>query len=301
MANAESALKPLSLEELMEAGVHFGHKTSRWNPRMKRFLWGKRNGIHIIDLTQTIRLLEKSAKYLKDQASRGKKIVFVGTKKQASGIIAEEADRVGAYYINRRWLGGTLTNFDIIRTRIKRLCDLQDMRDNGHFERLPKKEVAMLNRQLDKLEKSLGGLRNMRGMPDVLVVVDVAREKIAVEEAQKAGIPVVGLVDSNCDPSDLNYVIPGNDDALRSIRFVMGYLGDAIEAGKKEREQSLSGAAVLKDEMAKGKQEKTTRGVQKLTDDTPVEEDTTEAEAPENEAKAEEKEMVAAGAADSKE
>lgn len=293
MATAETdtatnnALAPLTLEALMEAGVHFGHKTSRWNPRMKRFLWGKRNGIHIIDLTQTIRLLEKSANYLKDAASRGKKIVFVGTKKQASNIIAEEADRVGAYYINRRWLGGTLTNFDIIRTRIKRLVELQDMRDNGHFERFPKKEVAMMNRQLDKLEKSLGGLRDMRGMPDVLVVVDVAREKIAIEEAQKAGIPVVCLVDSNCDPTDINYVIPGNDDALRSIRFVVGYLADAIAAGKKEREQSLSGAAVLKEEMAKGAKEKPTRGVQKLTEDAPAAEEASEAK---------DGELVAAGA-----
>lgn len=246
-----SANASLTLEQLMEAGVHFGHKTSRWNPRMKKYIWGKRNGIHIIDLTQTIQLMEKSYEFLKDAAARGKKIVFVGTKKQAAPIIQEEAERVGAFFINRRWLGGTLTNFDIIRTRINRLRELEEMMENGHMDRLPKKEVAVLNRQHEKLDRSLGGLKNMRGIPDVLVVVDVDRESLAVEEARKAGIPMVCLVDSNCDPNNITQVIPGNDDAIRSIRFVVNYLANAVEEGKSEREKKLSGAAVLKEEMAK--------------------------------------------------
>lgn len=230
-----------TLEELMEAGVHFGHKTNRWNPKMKPYIWGKRNGIYIIDLTQTTQLLENAYSAVKDAAARGKKIVFVGTKKQAVDIVAEEAVRAGAYYINRRWLGGTLTNFDIIRTRINKLRELEDMRDNGHFDRLPKKEVAVLNRQLAKLEKALGGMKEMRGMPDMLFVVDLARESNAVDEAAKAGIPVVSLVDTNCDPKKATYVIPGNDDAIRSVRLVTKLMADAILEGKAEREQRIAG------------------------------------------------------------
>lgn len=232
-----------TLEELMEAGVHFGHKTNRWNPKMKPYIWGKRNGIYIIDLTQTTQLLENAFSAVKDAAARGKKIVFVGTKKQAIDIVAEEATRAGAYYINRRWLGGTLTNFDIIRTRINKMRELEEMRDNGHFERLPKKEVAVLNRQLAKLEKALGGLKEMRGMPDMLFVVDPAREANAVEEANKAGIPVVSLVDTNCDPKKATYVIPGNDDAIRSVRMITKLMADAILEGKAEREQRIAGKA----------------------------------------------------------
>lgn len=229
-----------SLEELMEAGVHFGHQTNRWNPKMKPYIWGERNGIYIIDLTQTTQMLEDACEFLKHAASRGKKIVFVGTKKQAAEIVAEEAKRCGAFFINRRWLGGTLTNFEIIRTRINKLRELEEMRDNGHFERLPKKEVAMLTRQLTKLERSLGGIKEMRGMPDVLFVVDQRRESIAVQEAQKTGIPLVCIVDTNCDPNLATYAIPGNDDAIRAIRLIIGKVSEAIIEGRQERENYLA-------------------------------------------------------------
>ncbi|MBK8190885.1 MAG: 30S ribosomal protein S2 [Vampirovibrionales bacterium] len=229
-----------SLEELMEAGVHFGHQTNRWNPKMKPYIWGERNGIYIIDLTQTTHMLDAAYEFLKTAASKGKKIVFVGTKKQATDIVEEEARRAGVFYINRRWLGGTLTNFEIIRTRINKLRELEEMRDNGHFERLPKKEVSMLMRQLAKLEKTLGGVKDMRGMPDILFIVDQRRESLAVEEAQKIGIPIVSIVDTNCDPSSATYAIPGNDDAIRAIRLITGRLADAILEGRQERERHLA-------------------------------------------------------------
>jgi len=242
-----------SLETLMEAGVHFGHKTSRWNPKMRRFIWGKRNGIHILDLTQTTVLLDKALAFLSDSAAKGKKIVFVGTKKQASPIIAEAAEQSGSYFINRRWLGGLLTNFETIRTRIARLRDLEDMEHNGIFDRLHKKEVSTLNKEKAKLEKSLGGIKTMRGLPDVLIVVDVVRESLAVEEAIKAGIPVVALVDSNCDPTGITYPIPANDDAIRSIKLLIGLMSDAIVSGRQQREKKVGGASISTEEMAKPK------------------------------------------------
>ncbi|MDX2085604.1 MAG: 30S ribosomal protein S2 [Candidatus Melainabacteria bacterium] len=230
----------LSLEELMEAGVHFGHQTKRWNPKMKQFIWGERNGIYIIDLTKTTRLLDSAYEFLRQSSAQNKKIVFVGTKKQAAEIIQEEAARCGAYYITKRWLGGTLTNFDTIRTRINRLRELEDMRDNGLFERLPKKEVAVLTRQLQKLTRSLGGVKEMRGMPDIIYVVDQRRELIAVQEARKANVPIVGLVDTNCDPTLMDYMIPGNDDAIKAIRLITSKMADAIIEGRQEREKAIS-------------------------------------------------------------
>lgn len=232
-----------SLQELLEAGVHFGHQSHRWNPKMKPYIWGERNGIYIIDLTKTSQLLDNAYEFMKQAAARGKKIVFVGTKKQAAGIVREQAQRCGAYFINRRWLGGTLTNFETIRTRINKLRELEEMRNSGHFDRLGKKEVAVLTRQLNKLEKSLGGVKEMRGMPDIIFVVDQRREEIAVEEANKMGIPVVGIVDTNCDPQKINYVIPGNDDATRSIRLIAGKMADAILEGTALREGNKAGKA----------------------------------------------------------
>lgn len=229
-----------SLEELLEAGVHFGHQTKRWNPKMKRYIWGERNGIYILDLTKTTLLLDEAFNFVKQAASQSKKIVFVGTKKQAAPIVEEEAKRCGAYFINKRWLGGTLTNFETIRTRINKLRELEDMRDNGIFDRLPKKEVAVLSRQLAKLERSLGGIKEMRGMPDILFVVDQRRELIAVQEANKAGIPIVGIADTNCDPDIMDYVIPGNDDAIRAIKLITSKMADAVLEGKDSRQQLLS-------------------------------------------------------------
>ncbi len=245
-----------SLEELMEAGVHFGHQTNRWNPQMKPYIWGERNGIYIIDLTQTTQLLDKAFDYVKDASSKGKKIVFVGTKQQASDIVKEEAERANAFYINRRWLGGTLTNFEIIRTRIKRLIELEDMRDNGHFDRLPKKEVAVLTRQLGKLDRSLGGIKTMRGMPDILFVVDQKHETIAIKEAQKAGVPIISIADTNCDPKQATIPIPGNDDAIRAIRLLTSKMADAILEGQAEREARITAMAAKNAEAAKKAAEK---------------------------------------------
>lgn len=228
-----------SLEELLEAGVHFGHQTKRWNPKMKNYIWGERNGIYIIDLTQTVLMLEEAYNVAKDFAARGKKIVFVGTKRQAVDIVREEAERCGAYYINRRWLGGTLTNFETIRTRIAKLRELEEMQNNGYFNRLAKKEVAMLTRQLDKLQRALGGIKEMRGMPDLLFVIDQKRELNAIAEANKTGIPVIGVVDTNSDPQNIDFVIPGNDDAIRSIRLLTRTIADAIMEGKAARDQKL--------------------------------------------------------------
>jgi small subunit ribosomal protein S2 len=229
-----------SLQELLEAGVHFGHQTKRWNPKMKPFIWGERNGIYIIDLTKTTQLLDDAYNFVKHMAAQGKKIVFVGTKKQAVDIIAEEATRCGAFYINKRWLGGTLTNFDTIRTRINRLRELEEMMTNGHFALLQKKEVAVLTREFEKLNRTLGGVKDMRGMPDMIFVVDQKREEIAVEEANKAKVPVVAIVDTNCDPQGVDYVIPGNDDAIRAIKLITVKIADAIIEGRESRKKQMA-------------------------------------------------------------
>lgn len=225
-----------SMIELLEAGVHFGHQTQRWNPKMKKFIYGERNGIYIFDLQKTTKMLDEAYEVVRDYAAKGKNIVFVGTKKQASEIVEQEANRCGAFFINKRWLGGTLTNFETIKSRINKLKEIEELRDNGHFERLPKKEVAVLTRQLEKLSKSLGGIKNMKGMPDLLFIIDQKRELIAIQEANKLNIPIVALVDTNCDPDPVDYVIPGNDDAIRSIKLVAGKISEAIIEGKSRRE-----------------------------------------------------------------
>jgi small subunit ribosomal protein S2 len=227
-----ATLAAATMRQLLEAGVHFGHQTRRWNPKMRPYIYGERNGIYIIDLEQTQRALDKACEYMRKAASDRKNIVFVGTKKQAAEIIEEEAKRCGVHYVSRRWLGGMLTNFETIRLRINRLKELEEMRDTGEFYRRPKKEVAVLNRELSKLEKSLGGLKAMRGKPDILFVIDQKREEIAVLEAQKMGVTIVGIIDTNCDPDGINYVIPGNDDSIRSIKLITAALADAILEGK---------------------------------------------------------------------
>lgn len=230
-----------SMRELLEAGVHFGHQTRRWNPKMKKYIYGARNGIYIIDLMKTTKLLDSAFEIVKEYASKGKNVVFVGTKKQATDLIAQEAKRCGAYYVNRRWLGGTLTNFETIRTRVNKLREIEEMKENGHFDRLPKKEVASMQRQLTRLSKSLGGIKEMRGMPDLLFIIDQKREMLAVREAQKIGIPIVAIVDTNCCPEGIDYVIPANDDAIRSLRLITSKIADAVLEGKALRE---SGATI---------------------------------------------------------
>jgi small subunit ribosomal protein S2 len=238
-------LSVATMRQLLEAGVHFGHQTRRWNPKMRPFIYGERNGIYIIDLEQTQRALDKACEYIRKAASERKNIVFVGTKKQAAEIVEEEAKRCGAHFVNRRWLGGMLTNFETIRLRINRLKELEEMRDTGEFYRRPKKEVAVLNRELTKLEKSLGGLKSMRGKPDILFIIDQKREEIAVAEAQKIGITLMGIIDTNCDPDGIHYVIPGNDDSIRSIKLILGAMADAILEGK----QNQAGAQVEEENM----------------------------------------------------
>ncbi|MCQ2958489.1 MAG: 30S ribosomal protein S2 [Candidatus Gastranaerophilales bacterium] len=224
------------LLELLEAGAHFGHHTQRWNPKMKKYIFGERNGIYIINLEQTTEMLEKACEAVKLLASKGKNVVFVGTKKQAVDIVKEEAEKAGCYYINRRWLGGTLTNFETIRARINKLRELEDLKENGYFEKLPKKEAANLTKQLVKLQSTLGGVKEMRGMPDMLFVIGQNKEIIAIQEANKLNIPVVCIVDTNSDPDNIDYVIPANDDAIRSIKLITSKIADAVIEGKKLKE-----------------------------------------------------------------
>jgi small subunit ribosomal protein S2 len=225
-------LSATSMRQLLEAGVHFGHQTRRWNPKMRPYIYGERNGIYIIDLEQTSRALERAYEFIRKAASEKKNIVFVGTKKQATEIVEDEAKRCGAFYVNRRWLGGMLTNFETIRLRINRLKELDEMKSTGDFYRRPKKELTVLNRELYKLERSLGGIKGMRGRPDVLFIVDQKRELIAVSEAKKMDISVVGIIDTNCDPDGIDFVIPGNDDSIRSIKLIVGKIADAVLEGK---------------------------------------------------------------------
>ncbi len=222
----------VSLAQLLESGVHFGHQTRRWNPKMSPYIFTERNGVHIIDLVQTAQLMEEAYDYMRSASERGEKVLFVGTKRQAAGIIAQEATRCGAYYVNQRWLGGMLTNWTTIKTRADRLKELERMEDTGAMDRRPKKEASMLRRELSKLQKYLGGIKNMRKIPDIVVIVDQRREYNAVQECQKLDIPIVSLLDTNCDPDFTDIPIPGNDDAIRSIKLIVGKLADAIYEGR---------------------------------------------------------------------
>ena len=225
-----------SLIELLEAGVHFGHQTQHWNPKMKPYIYGARNGIYILDLRKTTELLDAAYDAVREYAAKGRNVLFVGTKKQAAEVVAEEANRAGAYYINRRWLGGMLTNFETIRGRVNKLREMEEFIASGHIEKLPKKEIAKLNRELGKLSKTLGGIKEMRGLPDLIFIVDQKKEDIAIQEANKLNIPVICLADTNADPDGINYIIPGNDDAIRSIKLITSKLADAILEGKQLRE-----------------------------------------------------------------
>jgi len=221
----------VSMKQLLEAGVHFGHQTRRWNPKMAPYIFTERNGIYIIDLQKTVRKLEEAYMFVRDLSAEGKEVLFVGTKKQAQDSIREEAVRAGAHFVNARWLGGMLTNFRTIRGRIARLNQLKAMESDGTFDLLPKKEVVKLNHEIEKLEKFLGGIKEMKALPGALFIVDPRKEKIAVAEAKKLGIPVVAIVDTNCDPDDVDYVIPGNDDAIRAVKLIASCMADAIIEG----------------------------------------------------------------------
>ena len=221
----------ISMKQLLEAGVHFGHQTRRWNPKMAPYIFTERNGIYIIDLQKTVKKIEEAYAFMKEVGESGKPILFVGTKKQAQNAIADEAKRCGHYFVNQRWLGGMLTNYRTISKRIKRLAEIEGMEEDGIFEKLSKKEVTKLRQEHEKLERFLGGIRDMKGMPGALFIVDPKKEKIAVKEARILNIPIVGIVDTNCDPDDVDYVIPANDDAIRAVKLITGKMADAIIEG----------------------------------------------------------------------
>ena len=221
----------VSMEQLLEAGVHFGHLTKRWNPKMAPYIFTERNGIYIIDLQKTVKKLEEAYSFVRELSAEGKSILFVGTKKQAQDSVKEEALRAGAYYVNARWLGGMLTNFTTIRRRIERLKQLRTMETDGTFDLLPKKEVIKLNLEIEKLEKFLGGIKDMKEIPGALFIVDPRKERIAVAEAKKLGIPIVAIVDTNCDPDEIDYVIPGNDDAIRAVKLISSAIANAVIEG----------------------------------------------------------------------
>ncbi len=232
------SLTGIALKDLLEAGVHFGHQTKRWNPKMKQFIFGERNGIYIIDLAKTARLFRDAEQFVSNLAADGRTILFVGTKRQAQDAIAEEAQRCGMFFVNQRWLGGLLTNFTTIQRSLARLRDLEAMETDGRYDSLSKKEISQLEKEKRKLQKNLEGIRHMSRLPDALFVVDTRKEKIAVDEARKLKIPVIGIVDTNCDPDEVDYVIPGNDDALRAIRLFASKIADAVSAGRGIRESS---------------------------------------------------------------
>jgi small subunit ribosomal protein S2 len=232
-------LSVISMRALLEAGVHFGHQTRRWNPKMKPYIFQERNGIYIIDLALTVQKLRLTYEAVKQMSRDGKVVLFVGTKKQAQDVVREEAERAGTYYINQRWLGGTLTNFATIQKRISRLRELEGMKQQGDFERLPKKEVAKLQDEMSKLERFLGGIKDMHRLPDAIFIVDPKKERIAVLEARKLKIPIIAVIDTNCDPDEIDYPIPGNDDAIRAVKLMVSKIADAIIEGKTETESSL--------------------------------------------------------------
>ncbi len=222
----------ISMKQLLEAGVHFGHQTRRWNPKMAEYIFTERNGIYIIDLQKTVKKVEDAYMFVRDIVESGGEILFVGTKKQAQDSIKEEAERVGMYYVNSRWLGGMLTNFATIKTRIERLAQLRKMEEDGTFELLPKKEVVKLNLEIERLEKYLGGIKNMKKLPAAIFIVDPKKERNAVAEARKLAIPIVAIVDTNCDPDEIDYVIPGNDDAIRAVKLISATIANAVLEGK---------------------------------------------------------------------
>ena len=233
----------ISMKQLLEAGVHFGHQTRRWNPKMAQYIFTERNGIYIIDLQKTVKKLEEAYMFVRDVAANGDTVLFVGTKKQAAESVKEEALRAGVHFVNARWLGGMMTNFKTIQRRIQRLAQLRKMEEDGTFDRLPKKEVTKLKLEIEKLEKFLGGIENMKKLPGALFVVDPRKEKIAVSEAKKLGIPVVAIVDTNCDPDEVDYVIPGNDDAIRAIRLIASTMANAVTEGRQGEENTEAPAA----------------------------------------------------------
>ncbi len=237
----------VSMKGLLEAGVHFGHQTKRWNPKMRPYIFTERNGIHIIDLQQTVQGLQGAMHFVSDTVANGGKLIFVGTKKQAQDTVREEADRSGMFFVNKRWLGGMLTNFVTMRARLRYLHDLEARRERGEFELLPKAEVSKLNDEIEKLNATLGGIKEMRDLPAAVFIVDPHRERIAITEALKLGIPVIAMVDTNCDPDEVDYVVPSNDDAIRAVRIITSKIADAAVEGQTRRESARADAEAAQD------------------------------------------------------
>lgn len=270
----------ISMKQLLEAGVHFGHQTRRWNPKMAEYIFTERNGIYIIDLQKTVRKIEEAYSFIREVSSNGQDVLFVGTKKQAQDSIREEAERCGQFYVNTRWLGGMLTNFKTIRKRIDRLNNLNHMEEEGVFDVLPKKEVIKLRSEMEKLEKYLGGIKNMNRLPAAMFVVDPRKERIAILEARKLGIPVVAIVDTNCDPDEVDYVIPGNDDAIRAVKLISAKIADAVIEGRQG--EQLADEDNVKEAQAE----------QEIEQEVEQEEDNIQEEAPAEELPVEEKNPV---------
>ena len=253
----------VAMKQLLEAGVHFGHQTRRWDPKMAEYIFQARNGIHIIDLQKTSKKLDEAYSFIKEQAEEGKTVLFVGTKKQAQECMKEAALKCGMYYVDQRWLGGMLTNFETIRARVQRLKDLEQMQEDGTFEILPKKEVILLKKEMEKLERNLGGIKNMEELPGVIFLVDPKKERIAILEAKKLNIPVVGLVDTNCNPEEVDYAIPGNDDAIRAVKLIADVMANAVIEGRQgesfdveAQEQPIEEEAVSMEQVAQNEEEK---------------------------------------------
>ena len=242
----------VSMKQLLEAGVHFGHQTRRWNPKMAEYIYVERNGIYIIDLQKTVKKLEEAYSFVRSVAENGQSVLFVGTKKQAQDAVREEASRVGMFYVNARWLGGMLTNFKTMRTRIDRLAQLKKMQEDGTFDMLPKKEVIKLMHEMEKLEKYLGGVKEMKKLPGAIFVVDPRKEHNAISEARKLHIPIVAIVDTNCDPDEVDYVIPGNDDAIRAIRLISAAMANAVQEGRQGADAEAEDAEAAKVEETDG-------------------------------------------------
>ncbi|NMA94747.1 MAG: 30S ribosomal protein S2 [Clostridiales bacterium] len=264
-------MSTVTMKQLLEAGVHFGHQTRRWNPKMAPYIFTERNGIYIIDLQKTVKEITKAYDFVREIAAQGESILFVGTKKQAQESIEFEAKRCGMYYVNQRWLGGMLTNYKTIKLRIERLSELEKMEEDGTFDILPKKEVMQLRAEMEKLERNLGGIKKMPGLPSAVYIVDPRKERIAIAEARKLGIPIIAIVDTNCDPDEVDYIIPGNDDAIRAIKLITSKMADAVLEGK-QGEQFI--AEDTESENVEDKEEKGKEDDEKTSDDLeePVEE-----------------------------
>ncbi len=257
----------VAMKQLLEAGVHFGHQTRRWDPKMAEYIFQARNGIHIIDLQKTSKKLDEAYAFLKEQAEEGKTVLFVGTKKQAQECVKEAAEKCGMYFVNQRWLGGTLTNFETIRKRISRLTELETMEADGTFDVLPKKEVILLRKEMEKLEKNLGGIKEMTEIPGVMFIVDPKKERIGILEAKKLGIPVIGLVDTNCNPEEVDYAIPGNDDAIRAVKLIADCMANAVIEGRQGESME-----VVENEMEEVSQGEPTDMEEVVATEEPVEE-----------------------------